>query len=98
MRVFLFCFRFLGSDNNSNLFVCQRHSAAYKKEGGEEGAELSEVGRLHLGDSLNIFRHASLLPLGNNLGNSRIPHTGSILFGKSQDFCQNSFFKQGCCF
>ena len=66
-----FCLRFLGSDINRNLFVCQRLSG--------ERVELSEVGRIHVGDSLNVFRHGSLPR--NSWVDTSIPHTGSILFG-----------------
>merc|ERR1719445_1637641 len=67
---------FIGGENNSNLFVCQRDSAANNEE---ERAQMSEVGRIHIGDHLNVFRHGSLVM--QNLGDSSIPHTGSILFG-----------------
>ena len=68
--------RFIGAENNNNLFVCQRDSAANNED---ERAQMSEVGRIHVGDSINSFKHGSLVM--QNLGDSSIPHTGSILFG-----------------
>ena len=75
-------FRFIGSENNSNLFVCQRDSAANNED---ERAQMTEVGRIHIGDHLNVFKHGSLVM--QNLGDSSIPHTGSILFGRELTFC-----------
>ena len=70
-------FRFIGSEQNWNLFVCQRENAP-KAEA--EGAKMSEVGRIHIGDLVNVFKHGSLV--GQSLGHSSPQHTGSILFGK----------------
>ena len=70
-------FRFIGSEENNNLFVCQRENAP-KAEA--EGAKMSEVGRIHIGDLVNVFKHGSLV--GQSLGDSSPQHTGSILFGK----------------
>merc|ERR1719189_878967 len=67
---------FLGAENNDNLFVCQRDAAANNED---ERSQMSEVGRIHIGDHLNVFKHGSLVM--QNLGDSSIPHTGSILFG-----------------
>ena len=38
-----------------------------------------QVGRIHIGDFVNVFRHGSLVM--QNLGDSTIPHTGCVLFG-----------------
>merc|ERR1712242_317398 len=40
---------------------------------------MNEVGQIHVGDFINTFRHGSLVM--QNLGDTSIPHTGSILFG-----------------
>ena len=68
-------FRFIGSEQNWNLFVCQRENAPKA-----EGAKMSEVGRIHIGDLVNVFKHGSLV--GQSLGHSCPQHTGSILYGK----------------
>ena len=80
-RIDLEGWRYLLGDMAGNLFVCQRKSAEEDKR-----ANLSEVGRIHLGACLNVFRQGSLVV--NSLGDSSIPHTDSILFGKWEDFCQ----------
>nr|CAG4648473.1 EOG090X00HD [Polyphemus pediculus] len=49
---------FLGAENSFNLFVCQKDSAATTEE---ERQQLTEVGRFHLGDMVNVFRHGSLV-------------------------------------
>merc|ERR1719339_699511 len=67
---------FLGAENNSNLFVCQRDAGANTDE---ERQQMQEVGQIHIGDMVNVFRHGSLVM--QNLGDSTIPHTGCDLFG-----------------
>jgi len=67
---------FLGAENNSNLFVCQRDAGANTDE---ERQQMQEVGQIHIGDMVNVFRHGSLVM--QNLGDSTIPHTGCVLFG-----------------
>merc|ERR1719219_2172193 len=67
---------FIGTENNNNMFVCQRDSGANNEE---ERSQMSEVGRIHMGDHINSFKHGSLVM--QNLGDSSIPHTGSILYG-----------------
>ncbi|XP_030845179.1 DNA damage-binding protein 1 [Strongylocentrotus purpuratus] len=67
---------FLGAENSSNLFTCQKDSAATTDE---ERRHLQEVGLFHLGEFVNVFRHGSLVM--QNIGESTIPTTGSVLFG-----------------
>jgi len=67
---------FLGAENNNNLFVCQRDAGANTDE---ERQQMQEVGQIHIGDMVNVFRHGSLVM--QNLGDSTIPHTGCVLFG-----------------
>jgi len=67
---------FLGAENSANILVCQRDSGANNDE---DRQKMSEVGRFHLGDHVNVFRHGSLVM--QNLGDSTIPHTGSVLIG-----------------
>jgi len=67
---------FLGAENSNNLFVCQRDSGANTDE---ERQQMTEVGQIHIGDFVNVFRHGSLVM--QNLGDSTIPHTGCVLFG-----------------
>lgn len=67
---------FLGAENGFNLFVCQRDSGANTDE---ERQHMSEVGRIHIGDQVNVFRDGSLVM--QNLGDNTIPHNGSILMG-----------------
>ena len=40
---------------------------------------MEEVGRIHLGDVINTMKHGSLVM--TNLGDTSIPHSGSVLFG-----------------
>ena len=47
-------FRFIGSEQNNNLFVCQRNSAA---EDEDKRAKMPEEGRIHIGDHINVFKH-----------------------------------------
>ena len=74
---FAFMFRFIGSEQNWNLFVCQRENAP-KAEA--KGAKMFEVGRIHIGDRVNVFKHGSLVR--QSLGHNCQQHTGSILIGK----------------
>ena len=37
---------------------------------------VSQVGQIHIGDMVNVFRHGSLVM--QNLGDSTIPHTGTL--------------------
>lgn len=67
---------FLGCENAFNMFVCQRDSAASTDE---ERQQMTEVGQIHVGDAINVFRHGSLVM--QNLGDAGTPHTGSILYG-----------------
>uniref|UniRef100_U5EVD6 DNA damage-binding protein 1 n=1 Tax=Corethrella appendiculata TaxID=1370023 RepID=U5EVD6_9DIPT len=67
---------FLGAENNSNLFVCQKDSAATTDE---ERQQMPEVAQFHLGDMVNVFRHGSLVM--QNIGERTTPTQGCILYG-----------------
>ncbi|XP_055373755.1 DNA damage-binding protein 1 [Condylostylus longicornis] len=67
---------FLGSETFSNLFVCQKDSAATTDE---ERQLLPEVARFHLGDVVNVFRHGSLVM--QNVGERSTPNQGCVLYG-----------------
>lgn len=71
---------FLGAENSQNLFVCQKDSAATTDE---ERMQMQEVGRYHLGDMVNVFRHGSLVMQGITDSIS-VKTTGSVLFGTVQ--------------
>ena len=43
---------------------------------------MHEIGGIHIGDMINVFRHGSLVM--QNLGDSNVPHHGSILYGTVQ--------------
>ena len=43
---------------------------------------MHEIGSIHIGDMINVFRHGSLVM--QNLGDSSTPHSGSILYGTVQ--------------
>jgi len=64
-------FRFSASRHLSFLF-----SAASTDE---ERSQMTEVGQIHVGDMINVFRHGSLVM--QNLGDTSTPHTGSTLYG-----------------
>ncbi|XP_022126160.1 DNA damage-binding protein 1 [Pieris rapae] len=49
---------FLGAENSSNLFVCQKDSAATTDE---ERQQMSYMGQFHLGDMVNVMRLGSLV-------------------------------------
>lgn len=67
---------FLGSESTTNLFVCQKDSAATTDE---ERQHLQEVGQYHLGEFVNVFRHGSLVM--QHPGENASPTQGSVLFG-----------------
>ena len=69
-------FRFIGAENSNNLFVCHRESGASTDD---ERQQMNEVGQIHVGDFINTFSHGSLVM--QNLGDTSIPHSGSVLFG-----------------
>ena len=48
----------------------------------EERQQMHEIGSIHIGDMINVFRHGSLVM--QNLGDSSTPHSGSILYGTVQ--------------
>lgn len=66
---------FLGSENSYNLFTVQKDSAATTEE---DRAQLQDVGRYHLGESVNVFRHGSLVM--EHLGESSNPFQGTVLY------------------
>jgi len=68
---------FLGAENSFNLFVCQKDSAATTEE---ERQQLTEVGRFHLGDMVNVFRHGSLV-MDHAAEAVTTPTQGCVLFG-----------------
>eukprot|EP00794_Sanderia_malayensis_P018109 gene18109-19918_t len=67
---------FLGAENSFNLFTCQKDSAATTDE---ERTNLNEVGRFHLGEFVNVFRHGSLIIQHANEQITAVQ--SSILFG-----------------
>ena len=67
---------FLGADNFHNLFVCHKDSAATSDE---ERQQMQEVGRYHLGDFINVFRHGSLVMQG--VPETSAATSGCILYG-----------------
>ncbi|XP_037507168.1 DNA damage-binding protein 1 [Rhipicephalus sanguineus] len=67
---------FLGAESTTNLFVCQKDSAATTDE---ERQHLQEVGQFHLGEFVNVFRHGSLVM--QHPGETSSPTQGSVLFG-----------------
>ncbi|XP_017785317.1 PREDICTED: DNA damage-binding protein 1 [Nicrophorus vespilloides] len=67
---------FLGAENNFNLFVCQKDSAAPTDD---ERSQMQVVGQIHVGDMINVFRHGSLVM--QNLGETSTPTSGCVLFG-----------------
>ena len=48
---------FLGSENSFNLFTVQKDSGSTTDD---ERATLQDVGKYHLGESVNVFRHGML--------------------------------------
>ncbi|XP_043235477.1 DNA damage-binding protein 1-like isoform X1 [Amphibalanus amphitrite] len=70
---------YLGAENSHNLFVCQKDSAATTDE---ERMQMQEVGRYHVGDMVNVFRHGSLVMQG--VTESMAPTSGCVLFGTVQ--------------
>lgn len=67
---------FLGAENSFNIFVCQKDSAATTDE---DRVQMQEVGRFHVGDMINVFRHGSLAM--QNLAETSTPVSGCVLFG-----------------
>jgi len=68
--------KFLGAETSSNLFVCQRDSGANTEE---ERSQMTEVGQIHLGEFVNVFRHGTLVM--QHLGDVTVKHQGPILMG-----------------
>lgn len=48
---------FLGSENSFNLFTVQKDSGSTTED---ERATLEDIGKFHLGESVNVFRHGML--------------------------------------
>ena len=48
---------FIGGENSFNIFTSQKDSAATTDE---ERSTLNEVGRYHLGEFVNVFRHGMI--------------------------------------
>lgn len=69
---------FLGAENYLNLFICQKDSAAASDE---DRTHMQEVGMVHLGDMVNVFRHGSLVM--HNVGETSTPTQGCVLYGTS---------------
>ncbi|XP_015786302.1 DNA damage-binding protein 1 [Tetranychus urticae] len=67
---------FLGAENNFNLFVRQKDSAATTDD---ERLQLQNVGQIHIGEYVNVFRHGSLVM--QHPGENTTPIQGSVLFG-----------------
>lgn len=51
---------------------------------------MTEVGQIHVGDMINVFRHGSLVM--ENLGDSSTQHSGSVLYGTVQGAIGNRSF------
>eukprot|EP00111_Clytia_hemisphaerica_P011207 TCONS_00032834-protein len=67
---------FLGAENCFNLFTCQKDSGATNDE---DRQHLQQAGRYHLGDSVNVFRHGSLVM--QHTVEQSTPISYSILYG-----------------
>ena len=52
---------------------------------------MTEVGQIHVGDMINVFRHGSLVM--ENLGDSSTQHSGSVLYGTVQGAIGKKTFK-----
>ena len=50
---------------------------------------MTEVGQIHIGDMINVFRHGSLVM--ENLGDSSTQHSGSVLYGTVQGAIGNYY-------
>ena len=49
---------FIGSENCMNLVVCHRDSGANTDE---ERQQMTEVGQIHVGDYINVFRFSDVM-------------------------------------
>uniref|UniRef100_A0A0N7ZDQ0 DNA damage-binding protein 1 n=1 Tax=Scylla olivacea TaxID=85551 RepID=A0A0N7ZDQ0_SCYOL len=67
---------FLGAEHSNNLFVCHKDSAATSDE---ERQQMQEVGRFHLGDFVNVFRHGTLVMQG--VPEASTVTQGCVLYG-----------------
>jgi len=66
---------FLGAENSYNLFTVQKNSDAATDE---ERGKLETVGKFHLGEFVNKFRHGSLVM---RMPDSEGQHIPTIIFG-----------------
>ena len=55
---------------------CRRFDFVSDRESAFTFSFVSQVGQIHIGDMVNVFRHGSLVM--QNLGDSTIPHTGTL--------------------
>lgn len=67
---------YLGAESLFNLFVCQKDSSASNDQ---DRQQLQQIGFFHLGDSVNVFRHGSLVM--QHPGENSVPIQGSVLYG-----------------
>nr|CAG4647642.1 EOG090X00HD [Moina brachiata] len=68
---------FLGAENSFNMFICQKDSAVSSED---DRQQLTDIGRFHLGDMINVFRHGSLV-MDHSAETLSVPTQGSVLFG-----------------
>ncbi|XP_028397691.1 DNA damage-binding protein 1-like [Dendronephthya gigantea] len=66
---------FLGSENSFNLFTVQKDSSTAE----DDRTTLQDIGKYHLGESVNVFRHGSLVM--EHLGETSNPFQGTVLYG-----------------
>lgn len=67
---------FLGAENCFNVFTCQKDSGATNDE---DRQHLQQVGRYHVGDAINVFKHGSLVM--QHTAEQSTPISYSILYG-----------------
>ena len=67
---------FLGGENSFNLFTVQKDSGSTTED---ERATLQDIGKYHLGESVNVFRHGMLVVRCGML-NLRVKSCLSICF------------------
>ncbi|XP_065647466.1 DNA damage-binding protein 1 isoform X2 [Hydra vulgaris] len=67
---------FLGAENSFNLFICQKDNSSVNDE---ERHHLQTIGKYHLGDFVNVFKHGSLVM--HHSTEQLTPISSSILYG-----------------
>ncbi|KAG9510937.1 DNA damage-binding protein 1, partial [Fragariocoptes setiger] len=67
---------FLGAEHTFNMFVCKKDSSSANDQ---DRQVLEHIGKFHLGDSVNVFRHGSLVMV--HPGENSAPITSSVLYG-----------------